>query len=349
MKKLFVAILILSFIVTAFSGCSSGSDYTRALKLIEDEKYEEAYELLNEAVRGTEDLNECRALLKRFQVVYKRTETTAYKVSHADKYNPQTVEIYTTVELDDMGNVILEEVRDKDTVLSKYTYSYEYDNNDNVTTKLAYDLNGNLTRKQTFEYDKHGLIQLVAYYSSDGETSSQMKYEHKFDDNGHVTDVIVYNEKDEFQSHTKKEYDKYGNATLSATLNYLGEIITKTTYEYDENGNLLLETDYITDEYNGNTEYQYDENGNLTSTTKYGNNKNAGQSKFEYKYDESGYLISISELPYNYNGYDTVGTKTVMEYDENGFICKKLIYSDSRLKEEITFSDPMVLYTPFPD
>lgn len=255
MKKLFVAILILSFIVTAFSGCSSGSDYKRALKLIEDEKYEEAYELLNEAVRGTEDLNECRALLNRFRVIYKRTEATAYKVSHADKYNPQTVEIYTTVELDDMGNVILEEVRDKDSVLSKYTYSYEYDNNDNVTTKLAYDLNGNL----------------------------------------------------------------------------------------------LLETDYITDEYNGKTEYQYDENGNLTSTTKCGNNKNAGQSEFEYKYDESGNLISISELPYNYNGYDTIGTKTVMEYDENGFVCKKLIYSDSRLEEEITFSDPMVLYTHFPD
>lgn len=349
MKKLFVAILMLSFVVTAFVGCSSGSDYKRALKLIEDKKYEEAYELLNEAVHGTEDLNECRALLKRFEVVYKKTETVTYKISRLDKYNPQTIEIYTTVELDDKGNVILEEGREKDAILYKRTYSYEYDDNDNVTAKLTYDENGNLTRKQTYEYDERGLLQLISYYSPNGDESSQTKYERKFDDNGYVTDVIAYNAKGEFQSHTKREYDKYGNVTLLAMPNYLGEIITKTTYEYDENGNLLLETDYMTGEYNGKTEYQYDENGNLTLTTKYGNNKNASPSQVEYKYDENGNLISISELPYNYNGYNTIGTKTVLEYDENGFVCKMLIYSDSSLKEEITFSDPIVVYRPFPD
>lgn len=348
MKRFIIAILMLSFAVTAFVGCGSGSKYEQALELIEDKEYEEAYNLLNEAVHATENLKECRALLKHFEVVYKKTETVTYTRSLVDRRNPQTLEFYTTVELDDKGNIILEEER-KGTAQSKYTYSYEYDDNDNITTKLSYDENGNLIRKQTYEYDERGLVKLVTFYSPNGEMDSQTKYERTFDDNGYVTDLITYNEKGEFGSHTKREYDKYGNVTLLAKPNYLGEILYKTTYEYDENGNLLLATNYRKDEYNGKTEYQYDENGNLAFTTGYNNHEHIGKAKVEYKYNENHDLISINELPYLYNGYKTIGKNTILEYDENGFPCKKLIYSDSTLKEETTFSDPIVLYHPILD
>lgn len=350
MKKVLVAILILCFAVAAFGGCGAGTKYEQVLELIEDEEYEEAYLLLNEAVHGTENLNECRALLKHFEVVYKKTETITHTLDRSDLYNPKKVERLTTIELDDKGNVILDEGRREDTVLHKYTYSYEYDDNDNVSTMLTYDINGNLIYKRTYEYDERGLLQLITAYSLNGEMGGgQTKYERKFDDNGYMTDVFTYNGKGEFNSHTKREYDKYGNVTLLADLNYLGEIGVKRTYEYDEKGNLLLETKYISGEYWEKTEYQYDENGNLTLTTKYSADKKQSPVKVRYKYNENNDLISITELPYRVNGYSSLIIEYVMEYDEKGFLCKKLTYRDSTLTEESTYSDPIVLYHPYID
>ena len=236
MKKVLVAILILCFAVAAFSGCGTGTKYEQVLELIEDEEYEEAYLLLNEAVRGTENLNECRALLKHFEVVYKKTETITHTLDRSDLYNPKKVEILTTNELDDKGNVILYEERYEDTVQYKHTYSYEYDDNGNVSTMLTYDINGNLINKQTYEYDERGLLQLITAYSPNGEMGGQGNFERKFDDNGYMTEVFTYDGKGEFRNHTKREYDKYGNVTLLADLNYLGEIVVKRTYEYDEKG-----------------------------------------------------------------------------------------------------------------
>lgn len=349
MKKFLAAILILCFAVAVFSGCKSGSKYEQALDMIEDEEYEEAYKLLNEAVHGTENLNECRALLRHFEVVYKKTETITSTLDRSDIYNPKKVERLTTIELDDKGNVILNEERREDTVQYKHTYSYEYDDNGNVSTMLTYDINENLIKKQTYEYDERGLLQLMTAYSPNGEMNSQTKYERQFDDNGYMTDVITYDGKGEFKNHTKREYDKYGNVTFLANPDYLGEIVIKTTYEYDEKGNLLLETKYILDEYREKTEYQYDENGNLTLTTKYSADKKQSPVKVQYKYNENNDLISITELPYYVNGYSSLTKEYVMEYDEKGFLCKKLTYSDSTLIEEITYSDPIVLYHPYID
>ena len=158
---------------------------------------------------------------------------------------------------------LIEEKDYKNTDL-KNSYKYEYDKTGNLikekcydaidkllfTNTLKYDLKGNMIRKKssistgikienTYDSKNNNFKSVIS-----GNSRNQKEIEYIYDDNGKVTQEIIYQSlknsksgKRYQQSKIKYVYSEYGK--LKEKHNYLSEdIIEKYIYTYDDNGKL---------------------------------------------------------------------------------------------------------------
>lgn len=146
----------------------------------------------------------------------------------------------------------------------KNTYKFEYNKAGRLTKEKCYDSKDKLLFTNTLKYDSKGNmirkksnistgIKIENTYDSknnnfksviSGNSRNQKEIEYVYDDNGKVTQEIIYQSlknsksgKRYQQSKLTFKYDDYGK--LTEKLNYLtNEVIEKFIYTYDNNGKL---------------------------------------------------------------------------------------------------------------
>lgn len=179
------------------------------------------------------------------------------------------------------------------------------------------------------EYDEFGNIVMEVTHNADYSTTS--KSNRKFDENGWLTEEILWDENDEIMERTTYNRDTEGRI-LSQLEHYLDGSYDTTEFEYDENGNIVRKTTINDDnETEGHETFLY-ENGKLIKTE---------------EFDDEDKLISGNEYEYDENGNNTVQisrtleggyVKIVSEFDENNYRIKQLRYNEiGRLIEKTMY------------
>ncbi len=165
--------------------------------------------------------------------------------------------------------------------------------------KVSFDLtskgkpvNGEKLATQT--YDRKGFLIETIAYNNDG--SIQYKYTYNYDKDGKKIKTSRYNTKDEMINYYKYEYDENGNKTKAYCYDTNGNLEEYYVYDYDGNRNLAEEKWYSPagkEVYN--IENGYD-NGIKTLTSTYDEN---GDLIYKYvlRYDDKGNIIE--ETKYN--------------------------------------------------
>ena len=258
---------------------SNAQKYKQAIEYLEDEKYEEAYEIFVKLG----DYKDSEQYLNRFHFVptqivansWGDTETIA--ISLGDNNLPKTVVRTATYftgsncyeySYDKNGNI--ECVTEIDLTGGSTITTYFYDSNKNLVNKVAKNSSG-YTQTATYSYDKNGnLIKYNDYYSN----TTNFTYDQNNNLIKSVSGNMIY-------AYT---YDKNNNL-IESEYTYDGKLVSKTEYSYDKQGRLIQEVITVI-------------NGGITYTN--------GTTTKEYTYDKDGNLIRVTET----FSYDS-NTKTV--------------------------------------
>lgn len=280
----------------------------KALELIEEGKYEEAYKELY-AIRSDE---EAAKLLQNFKVLHKKEVHTE---SRDDFVNEHTIEY----SYDKNGNVIkrVETSSSEMASISEYVYDYDedgrivkitsnsrtqyYDRGESVV-EYKYDENGRVTNVGaiTYEYDKSGNLKKVSLANE-----AKVYY---YDNNGKLIKKEELQQDEVFGTYTYYYDNERINKVVSVRNTGNGKSNTEYEYTYNENGKLAAcKVDDSRDE-GGNICFTYDENGNLI------------KADFEIEADES---MAI----YGRYTYDSVGNLTSLQ-ERMGTGVEDIKYSD---------------------
>ena len=198
-----------------------------------------------------------------------------------------------------------------------------YEGEGNLATEIVYNSDDNEVKK--------------TYYREDGTAYWEIEY----DDTGHHTREIDYDEQENIVNRREYEYDAAGNITLLVDYDADGKIVVTERYDhdsdtyvdiphywltenkYDAAGNLIKKVDY---DYEGSIEdvweYTYDEAGNLLQ------NIHNGSVTTENEYNDAGNMFR--SVDYDYEG--NVEDEWEYTYDEDGHLLKR-IYNGSVTKE----------------
>jgi len=273
--------------------------YNRALTLIEEEKYKEAYTLLY----SIKNYTPAKETINKFKVV-------ALTIK-----NDQATEcVY-----DDRGNLINSKYNTRENV-------YYYDNLDRCIKHIGYQY-GQLQYEYIYTYDS------VSGLQSKMETDLSIT-EFFYDQKGRKTKE-VYTQKDTGDTQTTEwTYNEYGDKieVVNTYSNY-PEKDYKRSYEYtyDSKGLKLIEscitvrTDSDEKTKESYTEYTYDKKGQLLTeieieTTYKDNVAYSYTVREEYKYNASGLVIEESVREYNETfSEEVISTYT---YDTNGNVLR---------------------------
>lgn len=319
-KRLLAIILMLSFVMLLFVACESNTEYAKAVKLIKQGKYNEAYELL----LTVGDYKDAQELLDQFYYVptsisiqYKAPGSeTESKISYIFTYNEENLPVQMQYCGAD-GETKNEYFYDGNGHLTEYVYTCsEY----SLTAHYAYDENGYLIRETAghnlkgelyyeYSYDKNGnVIEKVEFIANEDGAQRQGSYRFTYSSDG----KLIKEEQAQGGNllTTEYTYDTDGKLTHKTKTNNGGQSITY--YTYDLNGNLIEEkaSDYV-------IKKQYDENENLIyRETKYLYNSGSN-SVYDAIYDDAGKLIREHLV----SGKNTYTTEYI--YDEDGNLLEK--------------------------
>ena len=156
-----------------------------------------------------------------------------------------------------------------------------------------YALDGKMTRRYTYKYDKRGNRIKVIHYYSDG--TKGMKNTYKYNKKGNIIEEHWLNPKTYDTKITYKLDDK-GNR-IEANLN--GKLKWKWTYKYDEKGNIIEKIKYNSNDSLIDIDtYKFDEQNHKIESTKH-------------------YPYSKRKLIFNY----------ITKFDNNGNPFKKIFYT----------------------
>lgn len=248
------------------------------------------------------------------------------------QYRDDELEEKCVYTYDEYDNILTEEItvinNDKVEYSKRRTYSYEYDENGNITAENLYLDDENFPNGFTqYVYDTDGLLKYEIYYSSN---YAQTELEKNF--------------------YAEYKYDSSGNEISNTEVDADGYVSSKsdTEYQYDDNGNIISKTvnvwfDPVNSKINSSISeytYTYDEFGKiLTETLKYAYDRNGKAYSYESMkiYDSNGNVIkeiidkgseTETEKTYEYDDKNRLicenNGRTVYEYDEkNRLICEE--------------------------
>lgn len=338
MKKRLLAILMaLCIMMLSLVGCESNTEYAKALRLIEQEEYEQAYELLLQVG----DYKDAPELLERFCYVPESICAQSYSAEGIEKGTPSQYAFAYSEEnlpLQIKGTSSHREITD----------DYDYDENGRLITHVytspdysctsyfAYDENGYLIRGTTgflgqseiyceYVYDQNGnVIEMIEYLSDKEGEKRQGAYRYTYSsDSNLIKEEIVRDNKYYTVEYT---YDDDGNLTQKATVDSaMPNSPSIIQYTYDKQGNLIKEK--------GETYailQTYDANGNLIHREYWLLFESTAYTVYDATYDEVGNLIQ-EILKSGTTTYTTEYT-----YDPDGSLCEKTVITQYKGDEPET-------------
>jgi len=239
-------------------------------------------------------------------------------------------------EYDSKGNLVRE--TDMRRLPDEYVINkYWYDENNNKTY-IEIETHGNgkdlSIQSYSYEYDEHG-NPTSRIMIKDGRLDHKIVYEYKYDENGNPVQEIA-----------KRCDGKEGWLTYESTKEKFDDRTTKTELRYDKTGDPVSKT--ITEDRSGvHSVSVYDSAGNPKDITEYKASGDYFSNQFKdgkithsvfyesakeqrtsvgYRYDDDGYLASqrITIYSTNINGPDGPLTDTDYFYDRNGEVTEIL-------------------------
>ncbi len=365
MKK-FLFMLLAVFLL--FSGCiteqNESSDTSsdeevkitdRALALIEEEKFYDAYKLLYNN-RSDED---ARKMLDDFTVVYtegKGRSYTLYNHTQTEEYNEHgdiTRQFLGTVYLgyDYQLDYSFEYTYDGDGKKLTCNHTEAGDDAPDLMTRYIYDERGNLIKKEE--------ERIPAF---ENETENVISYdEYKYDENDNLIYEASVSSPEGIDCYYRYTYDENGRKKTQTFYNTESNNYVKE-FSYNDNGIVIKEvetrktfvrtTDYTLNEYGDVIKIEY-------SLDSIPNKVPYEEHVFSYTYDDEGRIIKkVTDWPngettteeYIYNEYgdvtkktetNTQGTTSITDTEyvyENGIMVKKTTtcneYSESKVVYE---------------
>ena len=296
MKRIISFLLFICIISVSFVSCQA-NDYKKALALIEDGKYEEAYDLLTELG----DNEDAKQLLGRFHYV-----PTSVVMNTLDR----AFSVKVTLGENNLPSAVSREVRTGE--YSQYTSTYTYDEKCNIVKEVEVGSDGEQTiYDYEYAYDSKGNLIKETYKFDD----VQATYSYTYDDNGKLT---------------KKEFShSSGTQATSEYTYYSGGSVIREDYESNRQQSLTsyvfydavgfeIREDYISTE---NATYTYDNNGRPTKIEI--THKKAGQSSYEYIYNDNGLMTQVVHEYSHPATSERIREVIEYSYDEEGKLIKE--------------------------
>ncbi|MBR6754305.1 MAG: hypothetical protein IKM22_00035 [Clostridia bacterium] len=358
--------------------------YNLAKELINEEKYEEAYnhlleckdyadtnEILKKFVLKYQDVsiyNENEKFIGRYEYKYNKNGNLVSEIryenektdsSENDRYAYKVEYAY-----DDAGNRTLVKIFAADKTVSSQQ-EYTYDKHGNVLVEITYDEYGNKYQEENkYTYDKTGEKIICVEVYGDGILISKDTY----DETGekHLSNETYSDGK--LMSRWVRTYSDDGKTSTYASYDGEGDFITTGQSVYDEYGNatsdIYCETDGFIHSFS--CEYTYDEKGNKLIQKDYYD----GELTYIYEYDENGNRVAVIEYNFEENAksrteYNKFGEQMQhIKYDKDGNIVstqknsydeyRNLITSgvydkDGKVIDENRFVNENVCVLYFPD
>lgn len=261
MKKIISIILLVFVLAISLTSCDvlldtvtglidpNKQEYNNALKLIEEKKYEEAYD----ALKKLEGYEPAEKELENFYSVPVYFDTTVNYVSYLVydiEYNEK--ELISTYTIISSGQ--------------KLVMEFSYDSNNNATNCIIKDGLGNTTNtvEQTFD-SKNQMTSSVAKDAS-GKVTESITY--TYDEKGNLKNIVSTNGSGT-KTTTGYTYDSDGNVTKEVVASGLS--VVTTDYTYNDDGKIttkVMKAMYGSVEAKfENYTYVYDEEGKLEKVT----------------------------------------------------------------------------------
>ena len=253
--------------------------------------------------------------------------------------------LFEMTEKDESGKIILKEYRDfKYTLDSSYTY--EYDQEDLLTSRKRYDENGELkTIYVPDEYDEYKNVISETICKADGE-KTEYRYTYEYNDNNQKTRTNYCYGKI-IREYTIFNYDDSGILREKTKYDSDNKIIKQC--EYDSNGYLIVERGDYPDDIFARIKYrtyEYDENGYIMKISRINNSDDTLDWVAEFDTDRnmrrySSYTSGVLSMVHEYdaNGNElkwevyysgVLDNYNTYEYDENNRLIKECRYNKSK-------------------
>ncbi len=186
---------------------------------------------------------------------------------------------------------------------------YVYNSRGQLTAKIVKDNEGNIEKKDVYEYCEDRLISKVEYEENENKVKEE-RYE--YNDKGLLSRYIIINYIENYEE--RRDYFYYDNDLRKERKIYIaGKLVGKDEYYYDDK-NRLNKSREIKDGIMRSRLYEYNERGNIIYEE-----ERVGEDKIlmsiERAFDDDNNLreVSVYENNYNYgidNYYDII-----MEYE----------------------------------
>ena len=342
MKKIISIIVLVCVMALSLTSCDilgglldpNKKEYNNALKLIEEKKYEEAYDALKKLGGYAPAEKE----LENFYVIpvkyVQKSKTSTSQITYEAEYNDKNLVTKITYT----------------TPSQSITDSFSYDSKGNVTrhmhelaigsynelkvTENTFDSNNKLVKSvitptrggtdtEEYEYDSKGNVTKITYTTNTSTTSATSYTEYTYDARGNVTKEVITSSTG-FKIITENTYDANGRRTKEVITDQQIDQERTAEYSYNADGNLAEERHSIFFSYSNNVgvkykttyliTYSYDEKGNLAKRSHI---YDASTIDTLYTYNEAGQPTKV-EVVYSYGTTNTYE----FEYDNYGAISK---------------------------
>ncbi len=174
---------------------------------------------------------------------------------------------------DDKGNITLQRsLNSRDSIdFPDSRWSYKYNNLNNKTEEIIYNIDGSVSWRTVYNYDKNNQLAVASRYHREGQLEE--RYAYKRNDKKTLLEEVSYNSLDSINNKTSYKYDVLGNETEEATdFSYIKWLDrSQTVSKYDAAENLLeymvYDSSGTVKESNKNSYNKFDSAGNWTRNT----------------------------------------------------------------------------------
>ena len=214
---------------------------------------------------------------------------------------------------------------DGDYVRAKFNYGYDGNKrlNQVIFSKVdEYSTNLHYYEKQNYTYDDYGRCLSYTHFIWENGWIVDRKTDSTFNAMGECVFLRNYSYSSYFSNYEKRDYTyENGNCTErriydAHSADTLWEPYNRLTWEYDDLGNCLQQIDYLPD---GNEWKPY--------------------SKMVYTYNNLHQLVFKEYFLWNANtgAWDSEGTTTEYEYNEDGFLLREYYISSNNIEKETKY------------